>query len=111
MKILLTIFFIGALTSLNAFPARSGVGLRHISMSEVGGNESYSAKDYVQDGLVCMWDGIENVDWGVHDPNTTVWVDLMRRSPDISIMSDEISWSSNALVRIGIEGKTIAYPK
>ena len=37
----------------------------------------YTAKDYVQDGLVAMWDGIENAGWGVHDPNATVWKDLI----------------------------------
>lgn len=26
----------------------------------------YTAKDYVQDGLVAMWDGIENIGWGKH---------------------------------------------
>ena len=26
----------------------------------------YTAKDYVQDGLIAMWDGIENVSWGIH---------------------------------------------
>ena len=36
-----------------------------------------TAKDYVQDGLVAMWDGIENAGWGVHDPNATVWKDLV----------------------------------
>jgi hypothetical protein len=35
-----------------------------------------SAKDYIQDGLVAMWDGIENAGWGVHDDNATEWVDL-----------------------------------
>ena len=37
----------------------------------------YTARDYVQDGLIAMWDGIENAGWGVHDPNTTVWKDLV----------------------------------
>lgn len=37
----------------------------------------YTAKDYVQDGLVAMWDGIENAGWGVHDKNTTTWKDLI----------------------------------
>ena len=37
----------------------------------------YTAKDYVQDGLIAMWDGIENAGWGVHDPNATVWKDLV----------------------------------
>lgn len=37
----------------------------------------YTAKDYVKDGLIAMWDGIENAGWGVHDPNATVWKDLI----------------------------------
>lgn len=37
----------------------------------------YTAKDYVQDGLIAMWDGIENAGWGVHDPNATVSTDLV----------------------------------
>ena len=36
-----------------------------------------TARDYVQDGLVAMWDGIENAGWGVHDPNATVWKNLV----------------------------------
>ena len=37
----------------------------------------YTAKDYVQNGLIAMWDGIENTGWGVHDASATVWKDLM----------------------------------
>lgn len=36
-----------------------------------------TARSYVQDGLIAMWDGIENAGWGVHDPNATVWTDLV----------------------------------
>ena len=36
-----------------------------------------TAKSYVQDGLVAMWDGIENAGWGQHDANATVWKDLI----------------------------------
>ncbi len=36
-----------------------------------------SAKSYVQDGLIAMWDGIENAEWGVHDAEATVWKDLV----------------------------------
>ena len=43
----------------------------------------YTAKDYVQDGLIAMWDGIENVGWGVHDPNATVWKDLSGNGHDL----------------------------
>lgn len=36
-----------------------------------------SSRSYVQDGLVAMWDGIENAGWGVHDANATEWKDLI----------------------------------
>lgn len=35
------------------------------------------AMRYIQDGLIAMWDGIENVGWGTHDANATVWTDLI----------------------------------
>ena len=35
-----------------------------------------TARDYVQDGLIAMWDGIENVGYGQHDDNATSWADL-----------------------------------
>lgn len=49
------------------------IGMRN-AMLEGGG---VSAKSYIQDGLIAMWDGIENAGWGVHDPNATVWKDLI----------------------------------
>lgn len=36
-----------------------------------------TARDYVQNGLVAMWDGIENVGWGTHDDGAQAWVDLV----------------------------------
>lgn len=36
-----------------------------------------TAKSYVQDGLVAMWDGIENAGWGQHDATATTWKDLI----------------------------------
>lgn len=40
------------------------------------GPDKLTAKDYVQDGLVAMWDGIENAGLWTHDANATVWKDL-----------------------------------
>ena len=56
-----------------------------------------TAKDYVQDGLIAMWDGIENAGWGVHDPNATVWKDLAGNY-DLDLTSNAI-W-----VQDGIKG-------
>ena len=36
-----------------------------------------TAADYIQGGLCILWDGIENIDWGVHSDAITTWIDLM----------------------------------
>jgi hypothetical protein len=41
------------------------------------GKRGLSAKDYVQDGLIAMWDGIENAGWGLHDSNPIGWHELI----------------------------------
>ena len=37
----------------------------------------HSARSYIQDGLIAMWDGKENTAFGVHNPNATVWTDIV----------------------------------
>lgn len=36
-----------------------------------------TAKTYIRDGLLHMWDGIENVGYGQHDSGATYWKDLV----------------------------------
>ena len=57
-------------------PVKSLVAARSV-VSTTSENVSYTAADYIQDGLVAMWDGIENAGWGVHDENATVWKNLL----------------------------------
>ena len=45
----------------------------------------YTAKSYIRDGLIAMWDGIENAGWGVHDPNATTWKDLSGNGFDCDV--------------------------
>jgi hypothetical protein len=58
-----------------------------------------TARDYVQDGLIAMWDGIENAGWGTHDPNATEWKDLMgsldATTIDSPIFGDNYTDTSN----------------
>ena len=49
-----------------------------------------SAKSYIQDGLVAMWDGIENAGWGVHDASLGKILDLSGNGHDITMPS---TWS------------------
>lgn len=57
-----------------------------------------TARDYIQDGLVAMWDGIENAGWGVHDASARTWKNLVG---DIDLPLDDypsqIYFTSNSL--------------
>lgn len=77
MKHLVLIFFIslGSLTAVSA-PVRSLVAARN-TINDSSEKVQYTAADYIQDGLIVMWDGIENAGWGVHDNNATVWKNLL----------------------------------
>lgn len=56
-----------------------------------------TAKSYVQDGLIAMWDGIENAGWGVHDPTATSrWIDLNNPSKYLTLQN--VSITDNAVV-------------
>lgn len=59
-----------------------------------------SAKDYVQDGLVAMWDGIENAGWGMHDASAKTWKDLAGNN-DITSVTNSI-WGEDHLVLGGV---------
>ena len=65
----------------------------------------YTAKDYVQYGLIAMWDGIENAGWGVHDANATVWTDLVN-GMGIDLI-EQAMFSENSL-RIVATDETLA---
>ena len=42
----------------------------------MAGGDMPTARDYVQDGLVAMWDGIENAGFGIpHNPSASIWTD------------------------------------
>ena len=50
--------------------------------------------DYIQDGLIGMWDGIENKGYGRHDATTSTWVDLSGNQRDATL-SGTYSWGKN----------------
>lgn len=41
------------------------------------GKDRISAKSYVQDGLIALFDGIENAGWETHVAEPAVWKDLI----------------------------------
>lgn len=56
-----------------------------------------TASDYVQDGLIAMFDGIENAGWKTHDANATVWKDLSGNGNDVDVDLTQASWEDGFL--------------
>lgn len=91
-KLLLFISVAITLTSTST-PTKSLIGVRETIEESI--EREYTASDYVQDGLIFILDGIENVGIGSHDSESSVWVDLIsgeefdignRYFSDISLM-------------------------
>lgn len=95
-------FLLGAGTLLGsgafASPVRSLVGAQGIGMVESEGAVIPSASNYIQDGLIAMWDGVENAGWGVHDPNARVWKDLSPFQNDLVIDGTTLSFHNDFLL-------------
>jgi hypothetical protein len=62
---------------------------------------------YVTDGLVAMWDGIENAGWGVHDDAATVWKDLSLNGRDATL-SGTYSWGEKFWHVESVSGQGLA---
>ena len=56
-----------------------------------------TARFYVQDGLIAIWDGIENSGWGVHDASATTWKDLSGNGNDLTLMNGA-HFDANSLI-------------
>jgi hypothetical protein len=90
---------------LKRYPSPSGgIALGKMGVGATMLKQGKTARDYVQDGLVAMWDGIENAGWGVHNQFAPKWKNLGAGGSnwDLSISGDS-AWqdtmfdSSNAL--------------
>ena len=55
-----------------------------------------TARDYIQDGLIAMWDGIENAGWETHNPSATVWKDLIGNRDWTLGASTSYEWTANS---------------
>ena len=70
-----------------------------------------TAADYVRDGLLVQWDGIDNAGTGVHDPTATTWKNLAGGGYDLTL-TNNAAWNAEgrALVVDGVSavGETAA---
>lgn len=76
MKRIILLTTIVTCSIISGTPIRSVFGAKGIATIDTE-TATYTAKDYIQDGLIAMWDAIENVGYGLHDSSSTVWIDLV----------------------------------
>ena len=67
-----------------------------------------TAKNYVQSGLVAMWDGIENIGWKKHDSNTTTWKNLAGDDTYDITLTNKAKFVADAM-EVAATGGRIAY--
>ena len=73
---------------LKRYPSPSGdIALGKMGVGATMLKQGKTAKDYVQDSLIAMWDGIENAGWGQHDANATTWKDLSGNNNDLVLQN------------------------
>lgn len=81
---------------------------RQIFLGLGGGASVPTARDYAQDGIIALWDGIENAGWGIHDANATGLKNLVGNDLDISF-SGNYSVGANSVTFSGGYGLADRY--
>lgn len=84
-----------------ASPTRDNAAARSIGHIARDEGEPPTAASYSQDGLVCLFDGIENAGWGVRDGSASSWTNLAdgRSFSIIHRNASDYAWAETALVR------------
>ena len=82
---------------LHRYPSPSGgFALGKMGVGATLLKQGKTARDYVQDGLVAMWDGIENAGWGTHNSAATTWKDLVGNRDWTLGASTSYEWTANS---------------
>lgn len=83
----------------------SGAGNFILGADKKPVDTTVSAKSYIQDGLIAMYDGVENAGWGKHDANATTWKDLVGGN-DFEATAILNEWTKDSAVFKGGCGKS-----
>jgi len=71
------------------------------------GDEQIFPLNYIRDGLVLHFDGIDNEGTGVHNSNATKWIDLIG---GIETILTSVTWTDNALLFNGNNSRVTYNP-
>lgn len=89
--------FCAILCAVHAAPLEGGGVMLIAARNSFMAGGKLTAKSYVQDGLVAMWDGIENAGWGIHDSNATMWKDLVGNNDLTLVQSSSLYFADTYL--------------
>ena len=67
-----------------------------------------TSADYVQDGLLVQWDGIDNAGTGTHDPTATTWKNLKGGGYDLTLTTNA-AWNAEGRALV-VDGISATYP-
>lgn len=72
-------------------PIKSTSGARSVLL-EFNEEDGISARSYIQDGLIAMWDGIENAGYGKRDTSLKYWLDLVGGKRFVPWSTSSFGW-------------------
>ena len=72
-------------------------------------NHRVFARDYIQDGLIAMWDGIENAGLNTHSSTSRTWVDISGHNRNATVLSSAIIGDSYYATGTGYYVASIAF--
>jgi hypothetical protein len=82
---------------LKRYPSPSGgIALGKMGVGATMLKQGKTARDYVQSGLVAMWDGIENAGWETHNSAAITWKDLIGNRDWTLGPSTSYEWTANS---------------
>lgn len=104
MKKMLTILLAIVGMTGNCVLVKSSIAVKQASVVSEAITK-YTAADYIQDGLVAMWDGIENAGYGIHDDNAKTWKNLI--GEDAAAIDPSMFFSEFGLHTIAATGMVL----
>lgn len=76
-----------------------GAGVRVKVVNASSAIKMISTFGYVQDGLMCHLDAIDNAGRGVHNSSATMWKDLSGVAGDFGVTNGVATWTDNSLYK------------
>ena len=86
---------------LHSSPVKSALGANGINYEDIESEDYISASEYIQNGLVAIYDGIENVGYKSHSNHSLTWINLTGNGYNLPLSGQQ--WRKNCLDFLDIQ--------